>query len=155
MISRPTTEQLLRNVADDLGSRIHPALAADPELAVVVEMLQQLVTSCATRSAHEIAWLREEQEAMVAYARDVVAALPEAEAVGAALDAWNRGRDGGLHLDQVVADYSLAGEALSCALEAALAAGHPELSARAGALIATRVEREAQVRGSYVMSGRG
>ena len=154
MISRPTTEQLLRNVASELGSRIHPVMD-DPGLAVVVEMLQQLVVSCAVRSAHEIAWLREEQEAMVAYAEEVVAALPGTEAVRAALDAWEQGRDGGLHLDQVVADYSLAGEALSCALEAALAAGHPELSARAGGLIATRVERETQVRGDFVMSGRG
>ena len=154
MISRPTTEQLLRNVASELGSRIHPAMT-DPGLAVVVEMLQQLVTSCATRSAHEIAWLRDEEEAMVAFAQDVVAELPDAAAVQAALDAWERGRDGGLHLDQVVADYSLAGEALSSALEAALAAGHPELSARAGALIVSRVERETQVRGDFVMSGRG
>ena len=154
MISRPTTEQLLRNVASELGSRIHPAMT-DPGLAVVVEMLQQLVTSCATRSAHEIAWLRDEEEAMVAFARDVVAELPDAAAVQAALDAWERGRDGGLHLDQVVADYSLAGEALSSALEVALAAGHPELSARAGALIATRVGHETEIRGSYVMSGRG
>ena len=154
MISRPTTEQLLRNVASELESRIHPAMT-DPGLAVVVEMLQQLVVSCAVRSAHEIAWLKEEQEAMVAYAADVAAALPGTEAVRAALDAWEQGRDGGLHLDQVVADYSLAGEALSCALEAALAAGHPELSARAGALIAARVERETQVRGDFVMSGRG
>ena len=154
MISRPTTEQLLRNVASELESRIHPAMT-DPGLAVVVEMLQQLVVSCAVRSAHEIAWLKEEQEAMVAYAADVAAALPGTEAVQAALDAWEQGRDGGLHLDQVVADYSLAGEALSCALEAALAAGHPELSARASALIAARVERETQVRGDFVMSGRG
>ena len=31
----------------------------------------------------------------------------------------------------------------------------PELSTRAGGLIATRVERETQVRGDFVMSGRG
>lgn len=154
MISRPTTEQLLRNVADELGSKIHPTVA-DPALEVVVEMLQQVVVSCAVRCAHEIAWLRDEEEAMVAYATDVVAVLPSADAVREALQAWEAGRDGGLHLDQVVADYSLAGEALSCALEAARVAGHDDLSARAGALIATRVERETQIRGDYVMSGRG
>ncbi len=154
MISRPTTDQLLRNVASELGSRIHPAVA-DPGLEVVVEMLQQIVVSCAVRCAHEIAWLREEEGAMVAYATDVVEALPSADAVRAALATWEAGRDGGLHLDQVVADYSLAGEALSCALEAALAAGHGDLSARAGALVATRVERETQIRGDFVMSGRG
>lgn len=154
MISRPTTEQLLRNVAGELRSRIHPAVG-DPALEVVVEMLQQIVVSCAVRCAHEIAWLREEEEAMVAYATDVVAVLPSADAVQAALTAWEEGRDGGLHLDQVVADYSLAGEALSCALEAALEAGHDDLAARAGALIAARVEHETQIRGDYVMSGRG
>ena len=154
MISRPTTEQLLRNVASELEARVHPAIA-DPGLQVVVEMLQQLVASCAVRSAHEIAWLREEEAAMLAYAVDVVAALPESVPVQAAIDAWEAGRDGGLHLDQVVADYSLAGEALSCALEAAMAAGHRELSDRAGALVAMRVGRETEIRGSFVMSGRG
>ena len=154
MISRPTTEQLLRNVATELTSRISPAIG-DPALQVVLEMLQQLVVSCAVRSAHEIAWLREEEAAMLAYAADVVEMLPSVEAVQAAIDAWEAGRDGGLHLDQVVADYSLAGEALSCALEAAMAAGHGELCDRAGVLISMRVGRETEVRGDFVMSGRG
>ena len=153
MISRPTTAQLLEDAARELRDNVLPAVA-DPGVQVAVQMLEQLVRSCAVRAANEIAWMRTEEEAMVAYAADVIAATRDSE-TSAALAAYESGRRGTLPLDDVCADYSLAGAAMSAALTAAMAAGEPALSARAQELMTDRMDRETSIRGEFSLPGRG
>ena len=69
--------------------------------------------------------------------------------------ALNGGPRQSLHLQDMARVYSLAGEALSCALEAALAAGHQELSSRASALLGDRSVNEVQIMGEWGFVGRG
>ena len=59
-----------------------------------------------------------------------------------------------VELADVVETYSRASEAFSCALETAMAAGHPGLSARAGQILAARNQRELEINGDWAMVGR-
>lgn len=153
MISRPTTSQLLEDAARELRDKVLPAVA-DPGVQVAVQMLEQLVRSCAVRAANEIAWMRTEEEAMAVYAAEVVAATGDDD-TRAALDAYRSARRGTLPLDDVCADYSLAGAAMSAALTAAMANGERDLSARAQELMTDRMERETTIRGEFSLPGRG
>lgn len=153
MISKPTTAQLLEDTARELRNKVLPAVG-DPTVRVAVEMLEQLVRSCAVRASHEIAWMRAEETAMIAYVEDVVAAISDTETI-AALQAWRSGRSGELSLDDVCADYSLAGAAMSSALSAAMAASDPALSKRAQDLMTERMDRETTIRGEFSLPGRG
>ena len=68
MLSRPTTEQILLDCRAELLATIEPAVADGPA-KVAVQMLENVLRNCAARAAHEIAWMHEESEAMVAFAR--------------------------------------------------------------------------------------
>ena len=153
MISRPTTAQLLEDAARELRDKVLPAVP-DPGVQVAVQMLEQLVRSCAVRAANEIAWMRTEEEAMVAYAGEVVAVTRDRSTTDA-LDEYWLSRRGTLMLDDVCADYSLAGAAMSAALTAAMAGGEQVLSARAQELMTDRMERETIIRGEFSLPGRG
>jgi hypothetical protein len=157
MIARPTTQQLLDDCAREVRDTIMP-LVDDPAVRVRLEMLEQLLASCAVRSAHESAWMAEECDAMEAFADEVVAALPEADAVTVALDEYRRAvaspTGASLHLDDRVRLYDLAGQAFGAALEAAMARSHPQLATRARDLIHARVDREADCRPGFYFPGR-
>ena len=154
MISLPTTDQVIldcrRELLDVIGQEVHSDAAK-----VSVQMLENVLRNAATRAAHEIAWMRDETLAMESYARDTLAALPSAPGVADALAALDAGPRQSLHLQDMATTYSLAGEALSCALEAALTAGHAELSARAATLLAARSATEVQIMGEWGFVGRG
>jgi hypothetical protein len=153
MISRPTTAQLLEDAARELRNKVLPAVS-DPAARIAVEMLEQLVRSCGVRAATEIAWMRVEEESMIAYASEVGSALSDPDTL-AAIEAWDAGRTGALTLDEVCADYSLAGAAMSAALTAAMAAPDRSLSQRAQELMCERMERETIIRGEFSLPGRG
>lgn len=153
MISRPTTAQLLEDAARELRDKVLPAVN-DPATRVAVEMLEQLVRSCGVRAATEIAWMRLEEESMIAFAAEVASVLGDRDTL-AAVDAWDTGRTGALTLDEVCADYSLAGAAMSAALTAAMAASDRSLSQRAQDLVCERMERETVIRGEFSLPGRG
>ena len=154
MISRPTTEQIILDCRRELLEVIGPEVHSD-SARVSVQMLENVLRNAATRAAHEIAWLRDETLAIEGYARDVLAAFASAVGVAEALAALDAGPRASLHLDDMVRVYSLAGEALSCALEAALAEGHLELSERAAALLEARSATEVQIMGEWGFVGRG
>jgi hypothetical protein len=153
VISRPTTQQLLDDAARELRDKVLPAVS-DPGVQVVVQMLEQLVRSCGVRAANEIAWMRAEEEAMIAYAEEVATA-GQSPAVASALAAYRAGRRAALTLDDVCADYDLAGAAMSAALSAAMAGADATLGARAQELMTERMERETIVRGEFSLPGRG
>lgn len=153
MIPRPTTEQIARDCARQLLDVVLPAVQGD-SASVAVQMLENVLRNVAVRAAHEIAWMTEETAAMEAFARDVLEAVPGADAVGDALDRLAGAPRASLHLDDVVETYSRAGDALSAALEAAMAGGHADLAARAGDLLHVRCAREVEVMSDWSPIGR-
>jgi len=154
MLSRPTTDQIILDCRTELLTTIGGALT-DPAAKIAMQMMENVLRNCATRAAHEIAWMRDETAAMVGYA-ERVAASPAADAgVAAALDAYRAGRSESLHLDDVCATYSLASSCLSAAVEAAMQAGDPDLEAAGRALLDQRVATELQIMGEWSMVGRG
>lgn len=154
MISLPTTDQVILDCRRELLEVIGPEVHTDAA-KVSVQMLENVLRNAATRAAHEIAWMRDETLNMEAFAKDTLVSLSSANGVADALAALDAGPRGSLHLEDMARTYSLAGEALSCALEAALAAGNTELSGRAAALLSARSAIEVQIMGEWGFVGRG
>src|SRR5689334_2055632 len=117
MLSRPTTDQVLEGVQRDLDELVLPALSDEPA-RVAVGMMRQLVRGAAVRAAHEIAWMHEEIEQILA----AVDAVRDDAGVSAALAELDELDTGSLHLADVQERYHRAGLVLSAAVEAAYAA---------------------------------
>lgn len=150
MQARPTTDQILRDLAREVRDELIPAIE-DPALRVNLEMMEQLLTAAAVRSAHEIAWMADEVSAITAYARDVVETLGD-DATAKALATFDHERTDSLHLVDQVANYSLAGEAFGKALEAA--GGHERLGPEGAALVRARRDTETEIRPGFYFPGR-
>lgn len=153
MITLPTTEQIILDCRRELLETVLPAVS-DPAVKVTVEMMENVLRNVATRCAHEIAWMAEETEAMMAYAAEV-AELTASDALKAAIEEAKLGRAASLDLDDVRREYSLAGEALSCAIEASFEAGDDGLLRKAVEILQARNAREQQIKGDWAMIGRG
>jgi hypothetical protein len=150
MIAGPSTEILLRDCARELLERVLPYVEGDLARVRVV-MLEQVLRNAAERAAHEIAWMVEETGDMRRYARAVLNAEPGVTALAAAVEAADaRANRNSLHLDDVIDTYRYASEALSCALEAAIASGDQSSISAGAALLAGRSKRE-----RLIMSGWG
>jgi hypothetical protein len=136
MLSRPSTDQVIDAIADDLAETIGPAL--DDEAAIVlVGQAEQLLRRLARRAAHEIGWMTEEIAAIdIALGR-----TPDP------VDSW--------HLDAVLERYSAASGALADAIEAAFAAGDSARVAELKALLDQRILNEQEILGTLELVGRG
>ena len=155
MISRPTTDQIILDCRRELLDVVLPDVQSE-HVRVSVQMLENVLRNVATRAAHEVAWMQEECALLEAFADEVVATLPAWSAdVVSALGSLRTSDPTSLHLADVTERYSLAGEAFSCALEAAIAAGHAGLSQRAAEMLAARNQRELEINGEWAMVGRG
>ena len=152
MLSRPTTDQIILDCRTELLDTIGPAVDA-PQVQVAIQMMENVLRNCAERAAHEIAWMHEETEAMIAYAR-TVAALVQSATTEAALAAYNGGSSTSLHLADVNANYDLAGECLSTAIEAAMAAGNDDLHRAGRAVLDKRLAHENSIMGEWSFVGR-
>jgi len=150
MQARPTTDQLLNDLAREVREELLPKID-DPALRVNLEMMEQLLTAAAVRSAHEIAWMAGEVDVMLSYATDVAETL-EDPATTEAVAAFTAGRSDSLHLKDQVQNYSLAGEAFGRALEAA--GKDPRLGPEGAALIRQRRDTEREVRPGFYFPGR-
>lgn len=153
MISRPTTEALISAVCAELTSKVAPAIA-DPTVKVQLDMAISVLQTAAVRSGRELAWMKEERDAIEEAATAMVAALPAASGLRAALDAYTSGRTESLVLEAAQADYALASEVLSCAAEAAYDAGDPDHIAAVLALMDQRHANQQAVTGQFVAVGR-
>lgn len=153
MLSRPTTEQILLDCCRELMSGVFPALT-DETAQVRVIMVETVLRNMAVRSAHEVAWMREETAAIEDYAQAVAAASPDAADLSAALGAVADAPRDSLHLDDVVETYCRAGRALSAALEAAVADGHRDLVTRGESLLEQRADVETEVMAGWTPTGR-
>ena len=153
MLSRPTTEQIMLDCRAELLSTIDAAVV-DPAVKIAIQMMENVLRNCAERAAHEIAWMREETEAMVDYAERVQRNVDGA-AIDAALQAFRGGRSDSLHLDDVAATYHLAGVCMSAALEAAMASGDHDLQVAGRAVLEVRLSHEQAIMGEWSFVGRG
>ena len=153
MIIRPSTPQILRDLQVEVEREILPMMP-DPVSKMRVQMLLAVLGNCAVRSAHEIAWMRQETAEIIDYARDVTNVVTEEarRTVTLLLEAIHT--DDSLHLDDVAATYSRAGYALSAALDAAMDAYLNDLVLRGEALLRARVTREQEIAGGSATTGR-
>ena len=153
MNTRPRTDQIIIDCRRELMEVILPEISSD-QVRVSVQMLENVLRNVATRAAHEIAWMREETTLLEGYAREVAAALPEDQSLTASLRHLDDAPRDSLHLEDVTDAYSRAGEAMSCALEVAMRAGHLPFSDRAAELLRARNVRELEIKGEWTMVGR-
>lgn len=153
MLSRPTTEQILLESARELMAGVLPALTDETAIVRVV-MLDQVLRNMAVRAAHEIAWITEECAAIEDYARSVLAAVPSASSLEAALARYAATPADSLHLDAVAERYCRAGDAFSAALEAAIASRARDLVSRGEDLLEQRAGRETEIMAGWSPTGR-
>ncbi len=153
MLSRPTTEQILRDCRDELLSTIDAAITEQPA-KIAVQMMENVLRNCAERAAHEIAWMREETESMIAFAERVIASAATTPQLERAVATFRAVASTSLHLDDVTAMYSLAGECLSTALEAAMAAADDDIVRAGREVLELRLDHERQIMGEWTMVGR-
>ena len=153
MLSRPTTEQILLDCCAQLGEKIAPAVS-DPEAMIAAQMLEEVLRNCAVRAAHEIGWMREESETLVAFARDVASSSLATPAITDALQRQRTDVTDSLHLDDVAAAYALAGACFEAALDAVMAAGDVDLTGRGRALLDERLVHENEITGEWGFVGR-
>ncbi len=153
MIIRPSTPQILRDLQAEIQAEILP-LMPDVTSQIRVQMLLAVLGNCAVRSAHEIAWMKDETDEIVAYARDVVASVGDAAGAPVLTRLETIAPSGSLHLDDVAAEYSRAGFALSAALDAAMDAYANELVLRGERLLRARITREQEIAGGDATTGR-
>ena len=152
MLSRPTTEQILLDCCRELMTNVLPSLT-DATAQVSVIMVETVLRNTAVRAAHEVAWMREETADIEAYAHAVAAQAPGTtlETALAALAAAPRDS---LHLDEVVETYCRAGNALSAALETAVASGLTPLIQRGEEILDVRSGHETDVMAGWSPTGR-
>jgi hypothetical protein len=153
MLSRPTTDQIILDCRNELLNTIDPAVEA-PHVKIAIQMMENVLRNCAERAAHEIAWMHEEGEVMLAFAGIVAASAASNPAVVAALAEQESGHSTSLHLADVTANYDLASRCLSAALEAAMAAGNDELHRAGRAILEDRLAHENQIMGEWTFVGR-
>lgn len=157
MITRPSTAQIVAAVRRELADVIAPEVTS-PHAVASLQMLDNVLHNLEVRAGHEIAWMREEAallEAETAAALDRLADDHRPRAVAEALDAYRRGRTGGLHYDDVQADYDRASEAFARVVEAAVYGDDPHLREHVTGLLQARLARELEIMGEFGFVGRG
>ena len=131
---------------------ILPGLS-DETLKLRLVMTETVLRNAAVRAAHEIAWMREETAALLAYARRVAARYGSAPLRAALADA-GAGPADSLHLADVADCYERAGRAFAAALAAAQEAGAADLVAQAREVLRDRIATEKEVMATYAVVGR-
>ena len=152
MITRPTTAQILEDCAREVRETVAPAVT-DPTVRVRLEMLEQLLASCAVRAGFEMAWMAEETAEMVRLTEQVVTATADAR-VAALHATWLEGRTDSLVLEDRIADYDRAGRAFAAALEVAMHSTLDELVEQVRVIIGHRRDHETSTRPGFYLPGR-
>ena len=153
MLSRPTTEQILLDCCRELMTVVLPNLT-DATAQVSLVMVETVLRNTAVRAAHEVAWMREEGAEMEAYAQAVAEHAPGAAPLRSALTALAEARRDSLHLDDVVETYCRASNALSAALEIAVAGNLAGLIRRGEEILDVRAGHETEVMAGWSPTGR-
>jgi hypothetical protein len=153
MLSRPTTEQILLDCCRELMTNVLPSLT-DATAQVSVIMVETVLRNTAVRAAHEVAWMRTETADIEVYAHEVAGQVPGTASLQTALTALAAAPRDSLHLDDVVETYCRAGNALSAALETAVAGGLTALVQRGEEILDVRSGHETEVMAGWSPTGR-
>ncbi|MDT7647278.1 MAG: hypothetical protein QOC75_4278 [Pseudonocardiales bacterium] len=153
MIARPSSRQLLETVRTELRTTIKHAVT-DADALARLDMIDSVLGSVIMRSDNEVAWLREEIAA-IERAGDAVLAdgADETGQVAAALAVLRANRATSYRLPDLHAEYNLAGEVLSRAVEAGSRAGG-RLRRTVEEVLEERLRREVLIRGEFSLAGR-
>jgi hypothetical protein len=153
MIARPSSRQLLETVRTELRTTIKHAVT-DADALARLDMIDSILGSVIMRSDDEVAWLREEITA-IERAGDAVLAdeADETGQVAAALAVLRANRATSYRLPDLHAEYNLAGEVLSRAVEAGSRAGG-RLRRTVEEVLEERLRREVLIRGEFSLAGR-
>lgn len=153
MISRPSCSRLLEVVRSELQSTVAPAVT-DPGVAAVLGMIDSVLQNVGARCDHEVAWMRDEIAEIEDVAREVIdAGVDTGSRISNALSRLRAHRSPSDHTADVQAEYDLAGEVLSRALEVALSRGGA-LGDRVRFVLDHRLRREVEIRGDFTVIGR-
>ena len=136
MFTRPTTEQLLVGIAEQLRTVVVAEVQTEPT-RILLQQIDQILMGCSRRSAHEVAWMHEEAASI-------------ANATGTDI-----GAPASLHLDDVVAWYHEASSVLSKAVGDAFASGDEGRVSKVKELLDARSAIEMQILGALDLVGRG
>ena len=154
MISKPTTQQLIDAVCTELHTKVAPALT-DATAKLVLDMAMGVLKGVGVRSANELAWMREEADAIEGVARRLVVELPDATDLAGSPPVVPGPQERQPLPGPGRGGIRAAGEVLSRAVEAAYADGDAERKAAVRALVDQRMANELAIVGQYVGVGRG
>jgi hypothetical protein len=154
VIVQPSTPRIVETIIEGLESSVVPEVHEAPA-QLAIGMALQVLRTTAMRSGNEVAWMREECDAVEALATHLIADLPvHSGALRTALDAYTRQKTGSLYLAIAQLDYERAGEVLSCAAELAYAHGGDEHRVAIHRLFEQRLAHENAITGGYQAVGR-
>lgn len=150
MITRPSTPRILEDVCEQLMRDVMPGIA-DPAAQIRLHMLIATLNSAANASAAEISFMKQEIEAYLAFAEDVVLATGDS-AVAQAVAAVQP--TGSLLLADVSAEYQRAGRAFTAAMDLVMDRRDTALIERGEALLRLRLENERTILSGSATVGR-
>lgn len=136
MFSKPTTEQLLAGIAEQLRTTVMAEVQTEPT-KILLQQIDQILMGCSRRAAHEIAFVHDEAQRV------------------AELTGKNVGAPRSLHLDDVVVWYHEISVVLSEEVEAAFASGDQARVDAVRAALDARSAVEMQILGALDLVGRG
>lgn len=136
MFSKPTTEQLLAGIAEQLRTTVMAEVQTEPT-RILLQQIDQILMGCSRRAAHEIAFVHEEAQRV------------------AAVTGKDMGSPASLHLDDVLDWYHRISAALSVEVESAFASGDQSRIDAVRTVLETRSAVEMQILGALDLVGRG
>ena len=153
MITSPSCSQLIESVRGELTNKIQ-LVVTDKEALATLGMIDSILAGVAVRSEHEVAWIREEIAEIERGAEAVITASADKSGqISAALKTLRAHRSPSDHITDLNAEYRLAGEVLSCSIEAAMTGGNG-LRKLVTDILAKRTAREVHIRGKFSLAGR-
>lgn len=144
MINRPSTDQILRDVAEELNREIMP-LISDTTDQIRLHMIVAVINQCSARAAREISIMKDEGAKSAAFGAEVAAAAQD-DALAAAVAGIVPTDE--LTLEAVAAEYARASDVLGTAIEVALDAGLTDLVAAGEDLLRERITHEQEMSGA-------
>jgi len=136
MFSKPTTEQLLAGIAEQLRTTVMAEIQTEPT-KILLQQIDQILVGCSRRAAHEVAFVHEEAARVAAATgKDV-------------------GAPASLHLDDVVEWYHHVSTVLADEVEAAFASGDQTRIDAVRRVLEERSAVEMQILGALDLVGRG
>jgi hypothetical protein len=154
MMTLPSSSQLLSVVRAEIAATLG-GLSEDPQVVNCLGMVDSMLASVAVRCEHEIGWMITEIDEAAAFAAELIAAGHDPDSrIAQALTELRAIDRSDFATQSVRVEYHQASALLSECVEISLTVGG-DLRARADAVLAARLDHEAQIRGALSLVGRG